>query len=107
MLGSLRLMRGSMYINRKLTKRQFSAAMGFSTAVLLITGCASPQDVAYTGALDRATCNRLLAQGIDCRNDHFLVNDARAHTEYFQQALPIHQRWDVIEGELEALRREK
>jgi len=86
---------------------KLAAVIGLGTALLAINGCANADRLAYTGALDRQTCNRLLAHGIDCKNDHFLVSDARAHVEYFQQALPIHERWDVVNGEIEAWEREK
>ncbi|WP_420933038.1 hypothetical protein ACOJR9_11065 [Alteromonas sp. A081] len=81
--------------------------MGLGTALVALAGCANSDSSAYVGALDRATCIRLLAYGVDCQNENYLVSDARAHAEFFQQELPIHQRQDVINGEIEATQRNK
>lgn len=44
-----------------------------------------------------------MSQGIDCQNNELLGNAPLAHTEYHQQLLPIHQRDDILNAELEEL----
>ena len=73
---------------------------------LTLSGCTSIDDSISRVTLDSATCTKLLAQGIDCQNDQLLSGETLAHLEYHQQLLPIYQRKDIIEDELEALEEE-
>lgn len=82
-------------------KLQFSSIATFG--LLVTSGCASVDDSISQAKLDSKTCTKLMSQGIDCQNNELLGNAPLAHAEYHQQLLPIHQRDDILNAELEEL----
>ncbi|MDM7860422.1 hypothetical protein QTP81_07425 [Alteromonas sp. ASW11-36] len=81
--------------------------LGIAVGILFVTsGCTTVDSSISNTTLDRETCAKLAARGVDCQNNQSLGTAALAHVEFHQQLLPIHQRNDILEAELDEYRGE-
>ena len=66
-------------------------------AIVLTGGCTSINDPISSVDIDSQTCRQLMARGVDCGPKPTIDRPVLAHTEFYQQLLPIHQRAAILE----------
>jgi hypothetical protein len=73
--------------------------------LLLLSGCAHDRDSAYQNSQSKVGCSDILEKEFECdaKVAHH-KNRQDLHPEYTQQLLPIYQRREIIEQELEDVR---
>ncbi len=71
----------------------------------LLTACANQQDIAYQTSKNNTVCLDLIDRGIECSVAPIASitspNVRDLLPEFTQQLLPIHQREEIIEQEIE------
>ncbi|MFT5543872.1 MAG: hypothetical protein ACI96N_003084 [Arenicella sp.] len=69
---------------------------------MLLTACANQHDIAYQTSKDNTVCLDLIDRGIECSVASIASPNVRdLLPEFTQQLLPIHQREEIIEQEIE------
>jgi hypothetical protein len=89
--------------NKQITRALLS--MGF---VLMVSGCVSHQDFVSEQSGNYAECPGVEHDDDQCSAYKALAEYKReVHKEYYEQVLPIHERKEVIEQEIEDARDRK
>lgn len=92
---------GIMDTAKSTTRRAFICTAMFATCFMLLTACANQHEIAYQDAENSIVCLPPI-DSIECSVAPIASHNVRDPLpEFTQQLLPIHERKEVIEQEIE------